>query len=488
MTGAFDYRVEHEGRRLLVTWGTDEVARFEFAVPGDGGTYDAFEGELATQVGPLAVTLRHDPLDEGWRSLVTVDNLAEEPVALAPVGMGVTVRKGWVGSLWTTDLEGLVVVSHQWANGPSLVVRLSGFARAASSVPVFTPQDRRPDPSLPSSYAALHLANPTGSLRGAARTRTSLTFLTAGSREYAEQFLPAWLPELVVDERDEIVFNTPDQAVVGGPGVTVQTLGNAAVVTGEAGHREIAFHDVLGVRRLRASFAPDAKGPWLGEVAAGLMRTRPSAAPSPSGAIIAAALNHGVAQDPSATLDWLERVDWLDRDDVHAMSVSATLALWNRDRRLAEDTWSAAQTLPAVRGTGMVLSHCAAAMVHVGGVDPARRARRRAGDDNDAWYRLERALLAGSGPSPDLIELVEAALRRLGSDLPGGPMRLSEGDAGFLIAILDLVPTTWVRGDVGDRLGGLRRAVDRARRLLLTDHASGLHTSHEGLAWVLRTL
>lgn len=488
MTDGFTFAASDDGRRLTVSWSGLEIARFDFAVPTSDAGAPAVDTEGTRIVaGDLAVALTHDDLAGDWRTLLTIDNLGDESVPLPPVGVGITVAAGWSGWTWASDIEGFVVVTPLFdPETPTLLVRLAGFVRAISTVPVFAPFERRPDPTLPAAYSALHLANPTGSLRGSARTRTSLTFSAVSDPEAAGQYLPRWLPNLVRNDDDEIVFDTPDQAVVGGPGVTVDTLGNSALVTAETGHREIAFHDVAGVRRLRASFAPQARDPWLGDLAAGITRTRPSAATSAAALVVVGALGRGVVQDRHHALDWLERVDWLERGDLLALTVAASLARGSHDVALALDATRAAQEFPPGPGQAMTLTTCTSALISAGSGQPGLRVPERryvAGDD--PWSRLECAVFTLEEPTEDLVTIVQAATRRLGGDLPGQPVRLSEAEAGYLIALLNWVPDRWDCREFRGHVSPARDARLRAARLLLTDHASGMQSGHEGLAWLL---
>lgn len=479
LNGSFQYEESDGGRRLHIGWAGEEMARLDFVVP---------ERLSADDSDPLETSLHHDDVAGNWRTLVTVDNHGPDAVALPPVGVGITVSPEWSGWTWTTDVEGFLVVTPLLQEAPTLLVRISGFVRESSAVPVFTAAERRPDPGLPRTYTALHLANPTGSLKASARTRTTLVFSSVAGPEAAGQVLPRWLPDLVRDERDEIVFDTPDQAVVGGPGVTVATLGNSALVTGDAGHREVAFHDLAGVHRLRATFAPAARGPWLGEQAAIIMSGRPSAASSGGGVVVAQALAAGVARDRSGALDWLERVDWLARGDLLALSVAATLAELNHDRTQARDAEQAARGLEPGPGRSIILAACSRAAVRTGAAGGDLEAYLASFvPGEDLWSPLEAALFRMAEPTPSLVAVVDAAQRRLGGDLPGQPMRVTEAEAGYLIHLLHLVPWTWQTKEfrsVTDTAGEVAR---RAGRLLLADQASGLQTGCNGLAWLLLT-
>lgn len=476
MTAAFHYRTAADGRRVVVTHGGREVSRFDFALP------DAPRGPVTAGVD---YRVEHDDLDGDWRTLITVDNLDAESRALLPVGVGITVAPGWAGWTWASDLEGIVWVAPLKESAPTLLVRLSGFVRVASTVPVFAPVDRRPDPQLPGAYAALHLANPTGSLRGAARSRTTLSFAAIDSPRLAGQFLPGWLPDLVCEGDDEIVFNTPDQAVVGGPGVTIDIAGNAALVTALPGHGEIAFHDVRGVRRLRASFAPVLRHSWLGDLATDLMRVRPSAATSAAAAVVVQVLTQGAAADRDQTLDWLERVDWLDRGDLLAVSVAQRLAAWNRDPQLASDAWVAACALPPGPGRGFLLSDCGFTILSAGGKVPNPELATGRHRGADPWSQLEDAVITRAEPTEDLVRTVEAAQTRLGVGLPGEPIKLTEAEAGYLIHLLLALPWTWDRPEFQDRVSEAGQVAHRAGRLLLADHAAGLQPGYTGLAWLL---
>ncbi|MFV0451335.1 MAG: hypothetical protein ACK5LS_03660, partial [Propioniciclava sp.] len=84
----------------------------------------------------------------------------------------------------------------------------------------------------------------------------------------------------------------------------------------------------------------------------------------------------------------------------------------------------------------------------------------------------------------ELRHAVEVAVRRLGGGLPGEPMRLAEAEAGYLIALLRLVPWGWPSRAPGSTAPPGEVAA-RAARLLLADHASGVQPGREGLAWLL---
>lgn len=127
--------------------------------------------------------------------------------------------------------------------GPGLLVRLrQGFLRAGVPSPTFAPEK----PASRGSGAGHGgvLSRQPG--RGAARPRpahvTRLEFGPLPDLDAARAILPAWVPELIARPGDEIRFETPDQALVPGPGARVAGDDIASVLTGTPGHRELAVH------------------------------------------------------------------------------------------------------------------------------------------------------------------------------------------------------------------------------------------------------
>lgn len=536
---SFAYRVETDGLRLVVSADSGVVATFDFALPqndetdldllsersragstvhsraGRGGSDtradpeedgDDGRGVPSTEISEWRTSIDHRPDGDGWLTAVRLDNLSAQTRALPPVGVGITVGDGWAGWSWASDVQGLILLSPcagELAVGAAsvappgigappagatvveapggepdagadevLVVRVRGFCRVAASQPVFAPASRHVDPALPVAYGVLHLANPTGSVAGFGRAASVLEFDTLESLGDAAGLLPDWLPELVVGEGEEIVFDTPDWAVVPGPDSSLTRDDTSMVLIAAAGHREVAIHATQGIHRLRATFAPGL-GDLLSDVADPLLGRRPAALPSSAAVVVAGALLLSDA-DADRALDWLEREDWLARGDVFGCAAAALLAGQTGDAALARDTWERLSGLDAVRGRPLAGMGAWLACVALAGDAPGTASLP---GGPDAWSRLESALLKNDA-SAEARTVLNGVINRLGADLPGQPLLLPEADAGYLIALLHLVPETWP-----ERALATATSV-KASALLLADHADGLQPGLDGLAWV----
>ncbi len=502
---SFAYRVETDGLRLVVSDDSGVVATFDFALPqndetdldllsersragstvhswaGRGGSDtradpeedgDDGRGVPSTEISEWRTSIDHRPDGDGWLTAVRLDNLSAQTRALPPVGVGITVGDGWAGWSWASDVQGLILLSPCAGAGEVLVVRVRGFCRVAASQPVFAPAARHVDPALPVAYGVLHLANPTGSVAGFGRAASVLEFDTLESLGDAAGLLPDWLPELVVGEGDEIVFDTPDWAVVPGPDSSLTRDDTSMVLIAAAGHREVAIHATQGIHRLRATFAPGL-GDLLSDVADPLLGRRPAALPSSAAVVVVGALLLSDA-DADRALDWLEREDWLARGDVFGCAVAALLAGQTGDAALARDSWERLSGLDAVRGRP--LSGMGAWLACVALTGDAPGAASLPGGP-DAWSRLESALLKNDA-SAEARAVLNGVINRLGADLPGQPLLLPEADAGYLIALLHLVPETWPERALATATSA------KASALLLADHADGLQPGLDGLAWV----
>lgn len=478
MSWGFDCAVTGGGRGLLLRRAGQSVAELVFGLPGEpveGWESDESEARI-TAVEHGTVRLRHVPDPEGWTTVVSLDNTDSSEQALPPLGMVVTVHDAWTGWAWTSDTEGLVVLAPRDAPGPALLVRVrQGFLRTASGLRAFTPLDRRGD-ALGDGVALFHLANPAGSLRPFGRHQTTLEFEEVTDLAAVRAVLPGWLPELVVAPGDDLRFETPDQAIVPGPGVRLTTEDTTSVLAGEAGHQEVAVHGVRGVQRLTATFVPPLE-PFLAGLVAALKSRRPSGVSSASGAVIAAALARRAVIDPEAALDWLEREDWLARGDLFGPAIAAVVAVESHDEALLEAACDAVLGAEPEVGLGMVATRCWLATLRMG-LPPLDLTRvfARATTPEAAF---EAALLRNA--DADLFgPRVHGIAHRFGDGvLPGLPVGLSEADAGLLVALLRFVPEGWPAKAVA------AAAAERGSALLLADHAGGQQPGHEGLAWLL---
>lgn len=471
------WRVTAGGRGLAVTGDGAPLAEFAFGLPaGERVTalFDELDGLRHTE-GSWEACLRHFPSDDGWSSVLSLDNRSPDEQPLPPLGVAVTLAPGASGWAWASDTDGFWVIAP--ASGPCLLmVMRRGFLRAGRRTPVFAASDRRGD-GLPAGVAAFHLADPDGLLRGFGRHQTTLEFSVVASIEDARGALPGWLPELVHAAGDPFVLDLPDQAVVPGPGLHLTTEGTVSVLSGAPGHHEVAVHGVRGVQRLQLSTTPDME-PFLADLATALTSTRPSAMPSATAALIACALARRSIHDPDAALDWLEREDWLIRGDVFGPAIAAIVANEALDDALLGAACEAVLALPPQRGRGLVATRCWLSTLRAG-YPPLDLSRVLADiDAADPIARLETAVLSDGDAvagEPTARQLV----RRLGGSLPGAPMGLPEADAGLAVALLRLAPEKW---DVRE---AALVASEKAANLLLADHASGLHPGYEGLAWML---
>lgn len=478
---SFAFEVAGGGRSLRVTDAAGAaVCSLDFGLPGEPvpGWVPDEEDACHTAGDGWEARIRHLRDDGALTAFVSLDN--REPVErpLPPVGMAVTVADGWCGWSWTADVDGFVVVAPRWRAGEVLRIRLrKGFLRAAQQRPVFTSEPRREGGAgLPVGCAAFHLANPTGSLKAHGRHQLVLTLGPVPTFDEAAQHLPDWLPPLVASAGDEVRFVTPDLALVPGPGATLILDDTVAVLTGEAGHRELAVHGVRGVQRLRVTFPPSLPA-FLADLGAALKSRRPSAVTTATGAVIAAGYERGAVLDDELVLDWLEREDWLARADPLGVAIAGVVATRTRDVTLLEGAWDALEGLPWQAGSGLVTMRLwlAALTVTGGAPDLGALLQRRATDELGA---LELALLRHAEPEV-WGGRVSGLIQSLGGVLPGQPVGMPASDAALRVSLLRLVPEAWPQ-----RPEASATAV-KASAQLLADFADGLHTSWDGLAWLL---
>ncbi|HRL50214.1 MAG TPA: hypothetical protein PLK46_07410 [Propioniciclava sp.] len=477
MSDAFAWRWSGGGRGLRVTSGGEDVCEVTFGIPEgpEAGVSHEVEDEVSYAVGEIGFRLSVRDLVGDWAVELALDNRSDETQAAPPLGMVVRVAPGWTGWSWTAESDGFLVISREEGDRPSLLIRLrQGFLRESSPSPRFSPSGRRAE-ALEPNMAAFFLANPTGSLRPFARHVTRLEFGPIDRLEQARAAMPGWVPELIARPGDAIRFDTPDQALVPGHGVTVASDDIAGVATAAAGHREIAVHGARGVTRLRPTFEPDPRV-LAAEVVAPLLGRRPGGLPTASGAVVAAALSRRVVADPNAALDWLEQEDWLAREDQFAPLVALAVAVETHDEALGIAALDVLARRRFGAGDGLIASWAWVAGLQMG-VAPLDLSAILAKATTPA-ERFE-ASLVGQGPEAVCAGGVQTLVRRLGADLPGAPMGLGATDAGLAIALLRAVPEhSSLRAEAV-------AASDKAAALLAADYVDGLQPTYDGLAWLL---
>lgn len=477
MSEAWGWRWAGGGRAVRVMAGGEDACELTFGIPqaGEGMVFHEDDGEVSYAVGELGIRLSVRDALPDWMVELAIDNHSADVQAMPPLGMVVRVLPGWVGWSWTAESDGFVAVAPETGDQPALLIRLrQGFLRASSPAPAFVPAGRRTE-ALELNMAAFFLGNPTGSLRPFSRHLTRLEFGTIDRIDQAREAMPAWVPDLIARPGDTIRFDTPDQALVPGHGVTVTSDDIAGLVMGNAGHREVAVHGARGVTRLRPTFEPEA-GLLAAEAVSPLLGRRPGGLPTASGAVVAAAMARRLVADPNAALDWLEQEDWLARGDQFAPLIALTVAVETHDEALGEAALDALASRRFGAGDGLIASWAWMGGLQLG-LAPLDLSAVL-GKASTAAERWEAALV-GHAPEASYATGTQALIRRLGADLPGAPIGLSVTDAGLAIALLRAVPES----------SALRpesvAASDKAAALLAADYVDGLQPTYDGLAWLL---
>lgn len=465
--------VDAGGGEVLLMLGDVRVGALRVGVRGEGAASADPDEVLHVRQGPVGVRVRRfDDLDAS-SLILTVENTGDTPVAVPTVALTVTPDAAWSGWSWTSDTEGFVLLSSPT---DAVVLQLRrGHLRAVPGLPVFGGE-----PTVlgegPPGAGVFHLFLP-GNLAAGERRRTVLRAGRLPDAEAAASMLPAWLPPLVEPVGTEVALETPDQGVVPGPGVDATLTGHTLLLSGAAGHREVALHGVRGVQRLRVSWVPGL-GSWLAEVAHVLRSRRPSAVSSATGAVVAEALARGAVLDRDAVVDWLEREDWLARGDALGVATAALAATHAGDEALLADAWAAVAELPVTAGFGFVAMKVWLGLLSVSGAAPDLAGTLLRRPPLEGLAALELSLLGGGDRGRDEPELL-AAVRRLGGTLPGQPLGLSASEAARLVGVLRLCPEGWPTRRAASG------AAEKAASLLLADYADGLHDSWDGLAWLL---
>lgn len=466
----FGFTVTGGGRGLLVRRDGEGVAEFVFGLP-EGAHLDG--DDLVVTVGEVGVRLRQRDSGGCWLSEVVLDNASASECAVPTVGMVVRVEPGWTGWSWTAGAEGFVVVAPESSDGESLLVRLrQGFLRACAPEPTFVASGRRRDALGPGS-AAFFLAP--GSLRGFGRYVTRLEFGTIPDLDAARAAMPSWVPGLVAAPGDEIRFETPDQALVAGPGLSVVELDGASVVTGRPGHRELAVHGPRGITRLLATFTP-VLDDLAAEVAAELVRRRPAGLPTAAAAVVAGALSRRAVGDPGAALDWLEGEDWLARADQFGPLVATTIAVETLDEALGEAAMTAIAGRQFGLGDGLIASWAWLGALRLG-IAPLDLSRvlARASTAAERW---ESAMIRQE-PCAAYAGGIRTLIRQLGGVLPGQPIGLGASEAGLAVALLRAVP------DHADMRVVAVATAEKAAAELAADYADGAQPANDALAWLI---
>lgn len=465
----------------------DLALTLTFALPGETPTgFEPDDADLALTEGDgVQARLTRFAQGDVERFSVTLDNSTAEPVEPPYLGVGVTVGASYVGWVWSSDANGLVVVRPTRSLDAGFALTLAhGFFRAALG-PVTFPAEAEP-------RVGVHLCPP-GVPIGAHRRFESVLVLRPADAGEGAWAPPGWLPQLIEPAGTAMVFGLPDAALVPGPGVSVQIADTDQHVTGAPGHREVSVQGAEQGGRLALTWSPEIRT-LVAAAVTELVRRRPQQASDAAGAIVAEALWRGWTPDPDHAVDWLEQVDWLRRGTLLATYTAGQLALSQRERGASEAVWTRLAELPIEPGYGIALVKLW--LAELGWSERTEAAQRLlAGRPNDATgdLALEFALLGHPVPSfhrrvdPDLsvldIGLLQLAAR-LGDDLPGRPLGLDAVTAARAITMLRMTPeTSWV---------ALPAAItaEKARRLLLADHA-GVLTGEDwtadlaGLAWLL---
>lgn len=464
------------------------VATLTFAIPGEPvkGWEPDDEDVLLVSTPDVVSRLRVVVGAEQVALQVTVDNRRAHPVELPYLGLGVAPGPGFQGWCWSSDLDAVVAVSPRSGESAGLVLRLAGgFLRPARDVPVFGPAVRAEVPSLwpdESARGAFHLAPP-GALLGAhKRHSVALTVRDLGSLGEVAAELPHWLPTLIALEGCPIEIALPDQAIVPGDGVRATVVDTDVSLVGEPGHRQVAVHGPRGVGRLRLTWAPDLRG-LVTTLVDEVVRRRAAGASDAAGYLVVEAVARGWALDPDQAFDWLDQVDWLERDSLLGDATAGVLAGLQREATQFASAWRLLAGREVAPGYGLVVMRLWLAGLAMSG-DTASPAHgllaRPAGDEAS---QVELALL--SFRSTDALgRPLGALIDRLGGPLPGSPLSVSGPEAALAISLLRLCPESW------ERRIEATEAATKAERLLLADFAPSVDGKRpslplDALAWLL---
>ena len=488
LRGGIFVGAEFDDRTLeFVDLAGETIVTLAFAIPGEAVPGWEADGEelLLAETGGVRSLLRAS-WDGALLLQLTVDNLRPEPVELPYLGLGVTVGEGYAGWSWTSDAAGLIAVtSARDARGGVLLRLRQGFLRAARELPVFADEPHEPGGLDAVGRGAFHLSPPGALLGGHRRHSVTLEIDTLDSLSDAVAGLPAWLPGVVVRAGTQIDLSLPDHAVVPGPGVDAMVVDTDVVLTGQPGHREVSVQG-RGVDRVRLSWHP-ALGELLPALVTGLTRRPASRASDAAGYVVVDAVARGLAPDREKALDWLDGVDWLERDSLLGDATAGLAAAVQGEELQLDAAWRLLARRPLSPGYGLVTMRLWLATLSATGEPPALARELLAREAPDDSTDLELCVLRYQGPD-EMIGLdgpLAGLIDLLGGPLPGRPVGLPASRAAIAVSLLKLCPEGWSRSEQA------AEAASKAEGLLLADYApppgeeAALHADLDGLAWLL---
>lgn len=469
------------GRRVATVW---------FAVPGEVVEgWEADDGEwLLTRAGGVQVRLRADWSPDAVTLHLTVDNQTAEPVELPYLGLGVRVGSGTVGWSWASDLDGIITLVSGVSGEGGVRLRLQrGFLRAAGELPVYA--DESTEEALPGlaladgGQGAFHLGPPAGRLGAFRRHEVVLDLAPLGRLEDASVLLPPWLPPAVAEADEDLAISLPDEAVVPGSQVEDETEDDTVHLVGRPGHREVRVHGPRGVRRVRLAWCPT-RAQLLTALGESLPRRRPQRASDAAGVVVVEALRRGFVADADRALDWLDQVDWLDRDTLLADAAAGLLAATQRERRQVDAAWDFLGRRAIQPGYGLAVMQLWQATL---GQDPDRTEAAHellARPAPDPASGLELALL-GYRSAEALGPALAGLVNLLGGPLPGRPLALAASRAAIAASLLKLCPEGWPIAPDAAAAAWKTDALLRADYAPAVTGEDPLHADLDGLAWLL---
>lgn len=481
-----------------VRWGPDlaleisdaagaGLATLRFAVPGTPvAEWEPDDEEIALLRAEGLLSRVRMVREPGSVSVsLTVDNTSDAPVELPFLGFAVSVEPGWSGWTWGTELEGFVVVASTRGPGACVLVRLKrGFLRPVAQDTCFVAEASgsllEPAPADRSAF----LLSPPGALLGAHRRHEVLLEISiVDDLDAVAASLPPWLPETIAQVGDDITVALPDEAMVGGDGVSVSVVDTVSVVTLRSpGHRELVIHGPRGSRVLPLDAAPPLED-VVADLVGQLLTRRPQRLGEAAGFVVADALARRLAPDPERAFDWLDAVDWLDRDALLGDATAGLAASLQGETLQVQATWNLLGRRPVTPGYGLVVMRLWLASLAASGTPPPEALALLSRPAADEASALELSLLGYRGADV-ATGGVQGLIALLGGTLPGRPIGLSAARAAVAASVLRLCPESW---EVS-ALAALTAA--KTERLLLADYAGcaedgAAMVGLDGLAWLL---
>ena len=479
--GGVELKASEGGRVLELGEPGRPIVTFTLALPGEpvaGWSPDDAELSLLTHEG---VTLRvtGERSDAAWRLSLTADNARAEAVSLPYLGLGVTLGAGVRGWVWTSEAE--AVLAFVAVSGRVLTWTMRrGFLRPVPALPLFP--DEVDAPSLDAAgQAAFHLCPPSGALGAFRRHQVVFELREVPDLTSVLSALPAWLPVTAARAGTPVLFDLPDAAVVAGGGVRCRAEGTATAAEGPPGQHDVQIFGPGGNHRVPISWWPAVED-FLPVASEALLARRPDRASAAAGLVVAEALARELAPEPERAADWLERVDWLDRDSLLADATAGVLAAHLGERRQLDQVWRLLGSRKVEPGYGLVVMRVWLATLAATGEPPAVAHELLMRPAPDATSALELALLSYRGQDV-LTDGVRDLVAALGGPLPGRPSGLTASDAARAVSLLRLCPEAWaIRQEAS-------AAMEKAGGTLFADYVAadgGLAGRPlDGLAWLL---